>query len=101
MTIPPKIAIRNTTPSSRLFTHHLDYDTLSALAVEFGVPGEPYETGDGLFTSFVSELAVLTESGYRAIADAAPGHVEAVRRSLFDTLSDADVDTLVGPPPFG
>ena len=30
---------------------------------EFGVPGQPYAAGDGMFTSFVNELTVLTESG--------------------------------------
>ena len=30
---------------------------------EFGVPGQSYAAGDGLFTSFVNELTVLTEPG--------------------------------------
>jgi len=30
---------------------------------EFGVPGQPYAAGDGMFTSFVNELTVLTETG--------------------------------------
>jgi len=30
---------------------------------EFGVPGQPYAAGDGMFTSFVNELNVLTQTG--------------------------------------
>jgi DNA-binding MarR family transcriptional regulator len=36
-------------------------------------------------------LAVLTDEGFAALADAAPGHVEAVREALFDRLSPAQV----------
>lgn len=36
-------------------------------------------------------LAVLTEQGFAALAAAAPGHVEAVRRILFDPLSPEQV----------
>ncbi|MDF2708362.1 MAG: transcriptional regulator, MarR family [Nonomuraea muscovyensis] len=32
-------------------------------------------------------IAVLTEEGFDALAAAAPGHVEEVRRSLFDVLT--------------
>lgn len=39
-------------------------------------------------------LARLTESGYRALAAAAPGHVAAVRRYLFDRLTREQVHTL-------
>jgi DNA-binding MarR family transcriptional regulator len=39
-------------------------------------------------------LAVLTESGYEALAAAAPRHVEHVRAHLFDGLSEADVADL-------
>jgi DNA-binding MarR family transcriptional regulator len=35
------------------------------------------------------QIAVLTDAGFEALATAAPGHVEAVRRALFDAL-DAD-----------
>jgi DNA-binding MarR family transcriptional regulator len=39
-------------------------------------------------------VAVLTEAGYAALADAAPGHVEAVRRHVFDLLAPAQVAAL-------
>lgn len=39
-------------------------------------------------------FAVLTDEGYAAIVAAAPGHVEAVRRNLFDALSDTQVAQL-------
>jgi DNA-binding MarR family transcriptional regulator len=39
-------------------------------------------------------VAVLTDAGYRALADAAPGHVEGVRTHLFDRLSPAQVGQL-------
>ena len=35
------------------------------------------------------QLAVLTDRGFAALAEAAPGHVEAVRTAIFDRL-DAD-----------
>ncbi|HEX3779348.1 MAG TPA: MarR family transcriptional regulator [Pseudonocardiaceae bacterium] len=38
--------------------------------------------------------AVLTEKGFAALADAAPGHVNAVRETLFDTLSPEQVEQL-------
>jgi DNA-binding MarR family transcriptional regulator len=38
--------------------------------------------------------AVLTEAGFAALAAAAPGHVEGVRRHLFDQLEPAQVDQL-------
>jgi DNA-binding MarR family transcriptional regulator len=37
-------------------------------------------------------MCTLTEPGYQAIVQAAPGHVEAVRTAVFDPLTDADVD---------
>ncbi|HEY0700749.1 MAG TPA: MarR family transcriptional regulator, partial [Micromonospora sp.] len=40
------------------------------------------------------QVAVLTDAGYAALAAAAPGHVEGVRRHLFDPLSPAQVDQL-------
>ncbi|WP_091611789.1 MarR family winged helix-turn-helix transcriptional regulator [Micromonospora mirobrigensis] len=40
------------------------------------------------------QLAVLTDDGFAALAAAAPGHVEGVRRHLFDALSPAQVDQL-------
>jgi DNA-binding MarR family transcriptional regulator len=36
-------------------------------------------------------VAVLTDTGYEVLAAAAPGHVEAVRRVLFDPLTPAQV----------
>lgn len=40
------------------------------------------------------QLAALTEAGFAALAAAAPGHVEAVRRALFDPLTPAQVAQL-------
>ncbi|WP_446214510.1 MarR family winged helix-turn-helix transcriptional regulator [Micromonospora sp. IBSANI012] len=40
------------------------------------------------------QVAVLTDDGFAALAAAAPGHVEGVRRHLFDALSPAQVDQL-------
>ncbi|XTZ16498.1 MarR family winged helix-turn-helix transcriptional regulator [Micromonospora echinospora] len=40
------------------------------------------------------QFAVLTDAGFAALAAAAPGHVEGVRRHLFDALSPAQVDQL-------
>jgi DNA-binding MarR family transcriptional regulator len=39
-------------------------------------------------------FAVLTESGFAALAAAAPGHVEGVRRHLFDRLTHEQVGQL-------
>ena len=39
-------------------------------------------------------LAVLTDEGYAALAAAAPGHVETVRRLIFDQLTPAQVGQL-------
>lgn len=49
---------------------------------------EPDPT-DGRFT-----LAVLTEPGHRLLVDAAPAHVAAIRRSIFEPLSTADQHAL-------
>ncbi|MDH6460249.1 DNA-binding MarR family transcriptional regulator [Micromonospora sp. A200] len=40
------------------------------------------------------QIAVLTDDGFAVLAAAAPGHVEGVRRHLFDALSPAQVDQL-------
>ncbi|MFE9202877.1 MarR family winged helix-turn-helix transcriptional regulator [Micromonospora sp. NPDC006431] len=40
------------------------------------------------------QIAVLTDDGFATLAAAAPGHVEGVRRHLFDALSPAQVDQL-------
>ncbi|PWR11159.1 MarR family transcriptional regulator [Micromonospora acroterricola] len=40
------------------------------------------------------QIASLTDAGFAALAAAAPGHVEGVRRHLFDALSPAQVDQL-------
>jgi DNA-binding MarR family transcriptional regulator len=60
------------------------------------------------------QLAVLTDEGFAVLGAAAPGHVACVRASLFDVLSDEQVDQLrsicdavvarlatPGLPPFG
>jgi DNA-binding MarR family transcriptional regulator len=39
-------------------------------------------------------LAVMTDKGFAAIESAAPGHVEGVRRHVFDVLSPAQVEQL-------
>ncbi|HEY8338689.1 MAG TPA: MarR family transcriptional regulator [Egibacteraceae bacterium] len=39
-------------------------------------------------------LAVLTEQGYRAVVDAAPGHVRTVREAVFDRIDQEDVADL-------
>lgn len=41
---------------------------------------------DGCYT-----LAILTEAGWAAVVDAAPGHVEEVRRLILDPLTKAQV----------
>ena len=38
--------------------------------------------------------AVLTEEGQAALADAAPGHVEEVRRRIFDPLTPEQTSAL-------
>ncbi|WP_369250811.1 MarR family winged helix-turn-helix transcriptional regulator [Streptomyces sp. R41] len=40
------------------------------------------------------QLAVLTGEGYALLEQAAPGHVEAVRRALFDALTPEQVSQL-------
>ncbi|MEW2427722.1 MarR family transcriptional regulator [Micromonospora sp. NPDC047644] len=40
------------------------------------------------------QIALLTHEGFATLAAAAPGHVEGVRRHLFDALSPAQVDQL-------
>ncbi|MEV5822433.1 MarR family transcriptional regulator [Micromonospora haikouensis] len=40
------------------------------------------------------QIAVLTDAGFATLAAAAPGHVEGVRRHIFDALSPAQVDQL-------
>ncbi|WP_433121533.1 MarR family winged helix-turn-helix transcriptional regulator [Micromonospora sp. CA-246542] len=40
------------------------------------------------------QIAVLTDDGFATLAAAAPGHVDGVRRHLFDALSPAQVDQL-------
>lgn len=41
------------------------------------------------------QIAVLTESGYAKVVDAAPGHAEAVQQLIFDRLTPAQVRQLV------
>ncbi|MFC0508834.1 MarR family winged helix-turn-helix transcriptional regulator [Micromonospora costi] len=40
------------------------------------------------------QVAHLTDTGFAALAAAAPGHVEGVRRHLFDALTPSQVDQL-------
>ena len=40
------------------------------------------------------QVAVLTDEGFEALAAAAPGHVECVRSSLFDPLTEEQVSAL-------
>ncbi|MEU8254245.1 MarR family transcriptional regulator [Micromonospora inaquosa] len=40
------------------------------------------------------QIALLTDEGFATLAAAAPGHVEGVRRHLFDALSPAQIDQL-------
>lgn len=55
-------------------------------------------------------FAVLTEAGFAALADAAPGHVDQVRGLLFDVLTEEQAIQLgeicavlrkAGPDPYG
>jgi DNA-binding MarR family transcriptional regulator len=39
-------------------------------------------------------VAVLTEAGFTALAEAAPGHVEEVRRRVFDPLTGDEAERL-------
>ena len=39
-------------------------------------------------------LARLTPAGYAALSSAAPGHVDSVRRHIFDHLDDDQVDAM-------
>ena len=41
-----------------------------------------------------STLAQLTDAGFAALAQAAPGHVRAVRKHVFDRLTDEQVRQL-------
>ncbi len=41
-----------------------------------------------------AQLAVLTDAGATLLAEAAPGHVEAVRRAVFDVLSPEQIEQL-------
>ncbi len=40
------------------------------------------------------QVAVLSDAGYAALVDAAPGHVEAVRRHMIDQLSAEQISQL-------
>ena len=42
------------------------------------------------------QIAMLTDQGFAALAKAAPGHVEQVRRVLFDALSAEQIKQLDG-----
>lgn len=47
------------------------------------------DPGDGRYT-----VAHLTDTGWRLVRDAAPGHVDAVRRLVIDPLTDTQLRTL-------
>ena len=49
---------------------------------------------ESLATDRRGQLAVLTDDGFTALEQAAPGHVEAVRRLLLDRLTAAQVRQL-------
>lgn len=49
------------------------------------------DPADGRYT-----LAILTEDGWAKVVDTAPGHVDAVRTFVFDSLSKAQVRHLTG-----
>ena len=40
------------------------------------------------------QVAIITEAGVTTLRDAAPGHVEAVRETVFDALSPEQVEAL-------
>ena len=40
------------------------------------------------------QIAMLTDAGYAALVDAAPGHVEAVRKHMVDQLSPEQISQL-------
>ncbi len=62
--------------------------TVARLEARGFVRREPCpDDGRGVF-------CILTDEGFRAIEDAAPGHVEAVRSGLFDPLKARDVEAL-------
>lgn len=67
---------------SRL-SHQISRMAARGLVCREGCPGD----GRGTF-------AVLTPAGLRAIEDAAPGHVESIRRNLLDNLSDEQIEAL-------
>lgn len=54
--------------------------------VELGLVDRREDPTDGR-----SQLAVLTDEGYALLEQAAPGHVEAVRRAIFDALTPEQV----------
>jgi DNA-binding MarR family transcriptional regulator len=49
---------------------------------------------EGCPTDRRGSFAILTDAGFTALADAAPAHVESVRRHLFDRLSREQVEQL-------
>lgn len=63
---------------SRL-THTVDRMEKRGLVVRTPVPGDRRGVN-----------CVMTDAGYAALVDAAPGHVTAVRRLLVDTLTDEE-----------
>ncbi|MFC7879841.1 MarR family winged helix-turn-helix transcriptional regulator [Isoptericola sp. NPDC057391] len=67
---------------SRL-THTVDRMERRGLVVRTPVPGDRRGVN-----------CVMTDAGYAALVDAAPGHVTAVRRLLVDALTDEELVTL-------
>lgn len=51
-------------------------------------------TREDCLTDRRGQIAVLTEEGFAVLVDAAPGHVEAVRRALFDALDPEQIRRL-------
>jgi DNA-binding MarR family transcriptional regulator len=49
---------------------------------------------EGVETDRRGQVAVITERGRATLRDAAPGHVEAVRATVFDALTPAQVEQL-------
>jgi DNA-binding MarR family transcriptional regulator len=77
------LAVRSASSSSRI-SH-----AVAAMEKLGWVRRERARTGDKRV-----QLAVLTDAGMAALEAAAPGHVECVQSSLFDGLTDEQVDQL-------
>ncbi|GAA1143273.1 hypothetical protein GCM10009630_47070 [Kribbella jejuensis] len=49
---------------------------------------------EGIESDRRGQVAILTESGRQKLIDTAPGHVEEVRKSIFDALTPEQVEQL-------